>query len=186
MLYVYVIRNILYIFLSECLITVIEQYNVYGVIQFQDSMDTLFKSESSGSFGSLAQIRIFFGHKSMKPDVMQNYQHVVDILQVMIEWRYKIMFFLNSLYLHTFPQSTMMWYGRTEILVCIIIRYCGNANGDYTNEKLYWSCKNAYQQQIWYNERIIVFYINYFAIFLYFYYFLWGWVHFRPFVVDLL
>ena len=46
-------------------------------------MDLLFRGDSAGAFGTLAQLKVFFfGHKAVKKDVMQNYQHVVDLIQV--------------------------------------------------------------------------------------------------------
>ena len=45
-------------------------------------MDDLFTPASVASHGTLFHSKEFFGHKSVQKDVMHNFQHVWDLMQV--------------------------------------------------------------------------------------------------------
>ena len=45
-------------------------------------MDLLHYLKSAGDRGTLQQIKNFFGHRSVKHRVMENYQHVSDFIEV--------------------------------------------------------------------------------------------------------
>ena len=45
-------------------------------------MNMLYRGQSVAARGTIAQLKGFFGHRSLKKDVMQNYQHVWDMIEV--------------------------------------------------------------------------------------------------------
>jgi len=45
-------------------------------------MDLLLTSNSESDRGTLSQLKNFFNHRSLKKNVMENYQHDTDILEV--------------------------------------------------------------------------------------------------------
>ena len=55
---------------------------------FQDTMDLLHHARTAGDRGTLEQVRNFFGHRSVKHNVMANYQHVADLLEVRVSYWY--------------------------------------------------------------------------------------------------
>ena len=54
----------------------------FTILLFQDSMNTLFHGESVAEYGTLAQIKGLFDHRNCKKKVIENYQHVVDLIKV--------------------------------------------------------------------------------------------------------
>ena len=45
-------------------------------------MDVFFNGSSVADRGTVAQLKSFFQHRSLKPKVMDNFQHVWDFLEV--------------------------------------------------------------------------------------------------------
>ncbi len=49
-------------------------------------MDSLFKTDNVADRGTLYHAKEFFGHRSVQKEVMHNFQHVWDLLQVLFPW----------------------------------------------------------------------------------------------------
>ena len=65
------------------------------MLVFQDTMDLLHHPRTAGDRGTLEQVRNFFGHRSVKHNVMANYQHVADLLEVRVSYLYGQLIFLS-------------------------------------------------------------------------------------------
>ena len=67
-------------FINTNLSYLLTLYHFYTVVQ--ETMDHFYKGESEASRGTLSQLKTFFGHRSLKTNVMENVQHVVDMVDV--------------------------------------------------------------------------------------------------------
>lgn len=56
---------------------------IHSILHFQDTMNALFTATSIADRGTLYQIKEMFNHRSVKKNVMGNFQHVWDLLKVL-------------------------------------------------------------------------------------------------------
>ena len=54
------------------------------IFHFQDTMNEFYSGKSLADRGTLYHIKEFFNHKSLKSNVMENFQHVWDFIEVII------------------------------------------------------------------------------------------------------